>query len=229
MQLKVLSWNIWIKGYFDQIADFLKGSGADIIGLQEVSPDDPTRDVVDFLDKLGYQHAFAPFKHTWRGKVFNDGPAIFSKYKIRKTQTYILSKKNGRVGVRADILVGEETLHVFSTHLIHTHQKPSKVQDEQAMTLISKLPKEHVIVIGDFNATGESSVIKNMRKVLLDCDPASKPTWSMYKEGCLVCYPGGVKIRLDYIFTTKDIKANSFKVEDSKASDHLPISVMIEV
>lgn len=228
MKFKVLSWNIWIKGYFAQVAKFLEASEADIIGLQEVLPDDSDRDAVGFLSKLGYQHAFAPVRHTWKEEVYNDGPAIFSKYKILGKKTYLLSKKDPRAAVRADIQVGDKVLHVFSTHLVHTHQKPSKVQDEQGLNLIDKLPAERTILMGDFNATPQSSVIRNVQKVLVDSDPFSQPTWSMYPEGCLVCNPQGLHTRLDYIFTTKDMKTSSFKVEKSKGSDHLPISVFVE-
>ncbi len=229
MQIKVLSWNIWIDCYFEKVAQFLKSANADIIGLQEVLPNDPKRDVISLLKNLGYNHVFSPFEHSWGTKVFNDAPAIFTKFKIQKSDTHILSEKDARIAVRADIKVGDKTLHVFSTHLIHIHQQPSKVQEEQARTLIKNLPAENTIVMGDFNATPESSTIKNMRKVLVDSDPSSKPTWSMYEAGCKICYPGGVKIRLDYIFTSKDINISSFTVENSKGSDHLPISVVIEL
>lgn len=229
MRLKVLSWNIWTDGYFGQVADFLKVSRADIIGLQEVLPDDPKRDIVGFLEKLGYQHVFVPVEKTFSDKTRNDGPAIFSKYRIGKTETYILSKKNRRAAVNADILVENETLHVFSTHLVHTHQQPSKEQDEQGLNLLKVLPANHAIVMGDFNATPESSVIKYMRKVLIDTDPSSLPTWSVYPQGCEVCNPQEVNTKLDYIFTSKDVKISSFKVEQSKASDHLPISVTVEI
>lgn len=229
MKLKVLSWNIWVDGHFDQITDFLRTSEADVIGLQEVMSDNPKRDIIGFLDKLGYQHVFDPVEHTWGGKVYRDGPAIFSKYKILKSETYVLSEKDSRVAIRADILVGDETLHVFCTHLIHTHQQQSEVQDEQGLNLIEQLPSKHAIVMGDFNAIPESSVIKNIKKVLADTDPSSAPTWSLYPEGCVACNPQKVNTRLDYIFTSKDIKTSSFKVEGSEASDHLPISVMIEI
>ncbi len=229
MKLKILSWNIWINGYFDQITDFLKASEADIIGLQDVVSDDPKRDVIGFLDKLGYQHVFAPVEHTWGEKVFNDGPAIFSKYKILRTETYVLSEKDSRAAVKADILIGNETLHVFSTHLVHTHQQHSEVQDEQASNILRNLPPKRTILMGDFNATPESSAIKIIKQILIDSDPSSAPTWSVYPKGCLVCNPQEVNIRLDYIFTSKDIKTSSFKVEKSKASDHLPISVVVEI
>src|SRR3990167_9398702 len=94
MQLKVLSWNIWVDGYFDQVADFVKSSEADLIGLQEVEDKDPKRDIIKFLRDLGYYHVFAPIKKVWDEKVYNDSEAIFSKYKIQDTRTYELS--NGR-------------------------------------------------------------------------------------------------------------------------------------
>ena len=83
--------------------------------------------------------------------------------------------------------------------------------------------------MGDFNATPDSAVIQKMRNVLNDSDPLSTPTWSVYPEGCKTCHPLDVNTRLDYIFTTKDIKTSEFHVEHSKASDHLPVSVMVEI
>ena len=229
MQLKVLSLNIWIDGYFDQVANFLKASEADIIGLQEVLSDDPKRDVISFFTNLGYQHIFAPIKKTWGDEVWSDGPAVFSKYKFQESETYILSEKDDRAAARADILIENELLHVFSTHLIHTHQQQSNVQEEQGLNLIKKLPSERTIVMGDFNATPNSAVIRSMKNVLVDSDPTSQPTWSVYPKGCVICNPQKTDTRLDYIFTSKDLKTSNFKVENSKASDHLPISVMVEI
>src|SRR3989344_4184920 len=229
MQLKIISWNIWIDGYFDRTVDFLKTSSADIIGLQEVRADDPGRNIIGYLEELGYKHVFAPVKKTWGEKVWNDGPAIFSKYNIIKSEKFILSKTDSRAAIMADIQIGGKIFHVFNTHLIHTHQRPSKIQDAQAAALIKALPLERVIVMGDFNATPDSTAIKSLKNTLVDSDPTSAPTWSLYPEGCLECNPQDVSTRLDYIFTSKDIKTNSFKAENSKGSDHLPISVIIEI
>ncbi|MFA6437065.1 MAG: endonuclease/exonuclease/phosphatase family protein [Candidatus Paceibacterota bacterium] len=229
MQIKILSWNIWIEGKFNQVKDFLKTCNADIIGLQEVQADIPERNIIDYLESLGYQHVFAPIKKTWGGKIWNDGPAVFSKYKIINAETYILSEVDGRAAARADIQIKNKVLHVFSTHLIHTHQQESEEQNEQVKNLIKVLPQDNLVVIGDFNAAPDSTAIKSMQNVLIDTDPLSLPTWSVYPEGCLRCNPQTIDIRLDYIFTSKDVKTNSFKVEDSKSSDHLPISINIEI
>lgn len=229
MKLKVLSWNIWIEGHFDLVSDFLKVSEADIIGLQEVLADDPKRDVISFLTKLGYQYVFAPVKKTWGGKVWSDGPAIFSKYKIQNSETYFLSKKDSRVAARAGILVEGGLLHIFSTHLIHTHQQQSDVQEEQGLNLLKEVPSKNSIVMGDFNAAPDSIVIRNMKELLIDSDLELQPTWSIYPEGCLVCKPKKLDTKLDYIFNSKDLKTSNFKVDNSKASDHLPITVMVEI
>ena len=228
MQLKILSWNIWYDGNFIEISKFLAEFDADIIGLQEVVPDDPTRDIIGFLKKLGYQYAIAPILTIKKngGTMSN---AIFSKYPIVSHEAYVLSKTSVRKALRADIKVEEKILHVFTTHLLHTHQQSSEIQELQAENLIKVLPKERTIVMGDFNATPESNTIKKMSGVLENTDLSLIPTWSVYPEGCPICNPEKINIRLDYIFTSKDIKINSPMVHQSKGSDHLPISVIIEI
>ncbi len=228
MQLKLLSWNIWYDGYFDEITRFLAASNADIIALQEVVPDDKTRDVIGYLTNLGYHHAFAPVLEIRKdGRTMSN--AIFSKYEILKSETIVLSDIESRNALRADIKVGTTVIHTFTTHLLHTHQQPSEIQTLQAENLIKTLPKEHTVVMGDFNATPQSEVIKKMEEVLVNTDPSSAPTWSIYPEGCEKCRPNAMNMKLDYIFTTKDIQTSLFKVENSKGSDHLPISAKIEI
>lgn len=231
MQLKVLSWNIWIDGYFDEYKKLFDRVDADIIGLQEVkdTDTDAERDVIGYLTGKGYHQIFLPVRKTWGDNVFNDGPALFTKLPMLSTETYVLSKEDARGAVRADIQAGDRVLHVFSTHTLHTHQERSEVQMEQIETLLKAIPSENAIVMGDFNATPESDAIQRMKEVLVDSDPDSLPTWCVYPAGCSKCDLSAVDTRLDYIFTTKDVKTRSFKVEDSKGSDHLPISVIIEV
>ncbi|MES2014344.1 MAG: endonuclease/exonuclease/phosphatase family protein [Patescibacteria group bacterium] len=227
MELKILSWNIWNEGHFDEIAEFLKSSGADIIGLQEVLPKSKTIPIIEFLTSRGYEHVYAPARLASEGKE-DMGNAVFSRYPIFSSAVHELSSEHSRIAIQADIEVEGKTLHVFSTHLLHTHQQPSSVQELQAENLLKVLPKENTILMGDFNATPESAAVQKMRSVLVDSDTASLPTWSVYPEGCPVCMLQSVSIRLDYIFTSPDVRAHSPKVESSKGSDHLPISVLID-
>lgn len=232
MELRVLSWNIWKDGDLNGVAEYVKNSRADIVGLQEVIPEREPN-IINLIERLDYQSVFSP---ALKSDGRDMGNAIFSKYPIRATRTHILSdtmppaltaEQERRVAVQADIEVGDLLLSVFTTHLAHTHQKPSAIQDSQVDALIKILPKQKTVVIGDFNATPDSKTIQKMRSVLFDTDSASPPTWSMYPKGCAECNPQAVEIRLDYIFTSRDLKVRSPEVGYSKASDHLPVSVTI--
>lgn len=229
MQVRLLSWNIWVKSYFEHVQDFLKKSNADIIGLQEVSGNDTSRDTVSLLTNLGYKHVFSPQLRLWAGNGRTDGPAIFTKYEITQSNKYILSEENGVGAVQADIDVNGETIHFFCTHLSHTHQVDSVVQIEQIDKLLNLIPSKHSVLMGDFNALPTSETILKVKERLLDVDPNNQATWSVYPEGCEVCQPQKIDIRLDYIFTTKDLKTHAYNVEESKGSDHLPISVILEI
>ncbi len=227
MQIKILSWNIWMDGDFKKVSEFLRASRADIIGLQEVVPEDSSRDIISFLTKLGYAQAFST-EVELRLDGRKIGNALFSKYPIHFNKTHILSEEHRRVAVEAGIEVGKVILKVFSVHTMHTHQQESEVLDLQVENLIQVLPKESVIVMGDFNATPDMNPIQRMREVLVDTDPSSAPTWSLYPEGCEVCKPRAVNRRLDYIFASANLKTYSPKVEDATGSDHLPVSVIVE-
>ena len=230
MELKILSWNIWVDGFLKKWKDFLQTADADIIGLQEVKDDDPERNIIDVLAELGYKHTFARTEQMRNGKTYKHGPAIFSKFPIIHSEKIQLDQGDDeRAAAYAKIDVSGTILHVFSTHLIHTHQQPSEKQEAQTKKLIEKLPTNHVIVMGDFNATPVSAAIQAMKEVLVDTDPSLLPTWSVYPEGCIKCNPHAIDTKLDYIFISKDQKINSFAVGKSDASDHLPISVRVEV
>lgn len=230
MQAKVLSWNIWTDNHFDEIKDFLQQSDADIIGLQEVRDDDPSRDTVKFLGKLGFNYVFTPITKNWDGKNWSFGPSIFTKHQIVSKNEFMLTEKeDSRALVQADIKINNRVIHVFCTHLSHTHQKDSDIQLQQAQEILTHIPGRDSILMGDFNAVPASTTIKRVKEVLIDADLNNLPTWSVYPEGCESCNPQKIDIRLDYIFTTNDIKTNSYKVERSMGSDHLPISVIAEL
>ncbi len=235
MLVKILSWNIWFNGYFDEMTQFLKRGDFDVIGLQEVVENEKERDTIAFLAGLGYHHVFSPaFMLEKDGRIV--GNAIFSKYEIVRHAIHELPsaapntfRTENRSAVSADINVGGTTLHVRCTHLLHTHQQTSEIQAMQVTNLMKVLPQDHTIVMGDFNATPESPIIQKMSAAFINTDPSFAPTWGQYPEGCNVCKPQSIDTRLDYIFTSKDIVIHSPIVETSRASDHLPISVMVEL
>ncbi|MBP7006884.1 MAG: endonuclease/exonuclease/phosphatase family protein [Candidatus Pacebacteria bacterium] len=240
MQIKVLSWNIWCGTHQDKVKEFLKNSDADIIALQEVAQDKRGNISKIIADELGYNFVYTtdidlPLKYLPGYSSDNEGTvkmgnAILSKYEIISSKEHVLVKGKKRTVIEANIKVGNTILNIFSIHLRHTHQQQLELQDLQAESLLKLLPATHTIVMGDFNSLPESNVIKNISKSLINTEVGSStPTWSVYKEGCTECLIGEVIHKLDYIFTTRDIKSNSFKVYNSDASDHLPVSVVLEL
>ncbi|MDO8487267.1 MAG: endonuclease/exonuclease/phosphatase family protein [Candidatus Curtissbacteria bacterium] len=232
MTLKIISWNIWEGKYFTGIIDFLKKSDADIIGFQEaVQEKDGKANTAQLIaNELGYEFVYATTCEIEKdGRILDRGNAILSKHRIIENKTYVLSEIDKRTAIGADIEVKGTKLHVFNTHLIHTHQKPSGTQNLQAKNLIEVLPKRATILMGDFNAVPGSVAVKKISKVLKNTDTSNLPTWCVYPEGCKVCKPKGVEYKLDYIFVSQDIKCKLFEVGSSKGSDHLPISAIIQI
>lgn len=240
MQIKVLSWNIWCGTYFDEVVSFLEKEQPDIIALQEVSEEEAGNIAMHIAQALGYECTYSLsmdmpvrfLKNPPLGKEsIKFGNAILSKHKIVGTKVFELTPQEGnRPVVQADIKIGGEVVQVFSLHLKHTHQQPSELQNSQADELIKLISDAKAIVMGDFNCLPGSYPIKEIGKIMNNTDVTnSSPTWCKYIEGCIECKIDEIKYKLDYIFASKDLKFDSFKVEDSAGSDHLPISVIIEI
>lgn len=239
-KLKIVSWNIWQGTYLDEVKSQLKELDADIIALQEVSDDERGDIGKNIAEHLGYEYVsvltmnipikFLPGRTGDEEGFVKFGNAVLAKHKILNAEELIISKESGRTIIKVDVAVADKVAHVFGLHLKHTHQEPSTLQNLQADNLLKFVPEKDSIVMGDFNALPESYPITTMRKALQDTEPeSSTPTWSVYKNGCGHCLIGDMKYKLDYIFTTKDIKTHSFEVVESKGSDHLPVVAIVEI
>ncbi len=233
MNLKILSWNIWGGRHLPEILKFLEKSDADIIGLQEVIQDiDGSNNLAKIIaEKLNYKWVYYSKGQTdFYGSPREWGNAILSKYDIISSKSHNLyNGEDNRIAIEAEIKIQDKSIKIFTTHLIHTHQMPSKIQEEQAYNLLKVIPESKGVLVGDFNATPDSMAIEAIKKVMRNADSQSYPTWSVYPDGCVHCNPEGIDICLDYIFTTNDIKTHSYKVENSKGADHLPVSVIAEI
>jgi endonuclease/exonuclease/phosphatase family metal-dependent hydrolase len=240
MKLKILSWNIWCGTHLAEVINFLRTADADIIALQESAEDERGNISKIIAEDLGYQYIYTtdvdmPLKYLPGNKVDDErtikmGNAILSKYEIVNHKEHKLIENKNRTVLEANIKIENIILNVFSIHLRHTHQKQLDLQDLQVENLLKLLPDKNTIVMGDFNSLPDSSVIKKVNNLLQNTEiDSNTSTWSVYKEGCTECQIGDVVHKLDYIFTTRELVTNSFEVHNSKASDHLPISVIIKI
>ena len=231
MGIHVLSWNIWWGGvYLDKVIKFLSSSHADIIALQEVtqtpSGENNTADLI--ADKLGMKYVYGTGVDVRPLKPFVMGNAILTKLPILTSKTQRLGLTNTRVAIQADIHIQNSIIHMITAHLVHTHQKPSVEQERQASDLVIFAPKDHTIIAGDFNATQNSQTVANITKQFMRVDSSNDPTWCVYEEKIDGCVKS-LSVRLDYFFKTPDINTSDFRIEQSDGSDHLPISMDIDI
>lgn len=228
MAHKFISWNIWGGKFLPEVIDFLDASDADIIALQEVEEQGEHANTAKVIaQRLGYAYVYARSMEYREGEnVSFRGNAILSRFPITGSTRYEISEKPSRAAIAADITVDSTILHVLSVHLVNSQTKPVGIQSEQVKKIIEIAPKEHIVIMGDFNSTPESEPIMIMKNTFRDTDPNNTPSWCLYPEGKQE-RPDQVKWKYDYIFTTPDMTASDFRAGNSKGSDHLPVSVTL--
>ncbi len=229
MQLKIVSWNIWGGRKLPEIIQCLSEANPDIIGLQEVLQDEggANNSAKAIADALGYTYIYETttllipsISHLLEkhgiDKNMEWGNAILSRYPISNRNVHVLSGDRKRTALEGTVTIEDKKLQVFSTHLVYAPAQPSHTQTTQMQNLLKVLPKENGLVMGDFNATPDDKIMEDMTGVMVNT------------EGDSTKYTADGK-KIDYIFSTMDIKILSSGTLDSQASDHLPIYAIIEI
>ncbi|MEU1618873.1 endonuclease/exonuclease/phosphatase family protein [Streptomyces sp. NPDC005722] len=214
-----------------RIADVVRRSGADVVGLQEVdnhysARSDWADQAADLAGLLGYHVVFGanidnapPAGSDHRIQY---GTAILSRYPITASENTWLHKSPGqeqRGLLHATLNVRGKSVQFYCTHLAAGSQTDRLQQTPQIVDLIGD--KEPAVLVGDFNA--------------LPAAPESQPLQSRYTDawarsahgrGDGATYPAEAPTeRIDAIYTTRDVKPLVTRVvqADPTASDHLPL------
>ncbi|MGM0367315.1 MAG: endonuclease/exonuclease/phosphatase family protein, partial [Actinomycetota bacterium] len=119
--------------------------------------------------------------------------------------------------------LGIEDINVMSTHL-HNIEREGDKRVAQVNALLEEWGGlERTAICGDFNAvTGDREIQMLVDEGLIDSQLAlgkqDELTWVHYKP----------YRRIDYIWVTPDIEISDLKVTYSRASDHLPVSLLVK-
>ncbi len=224
--IRVMDYNIHqgfnINGYLDleTIARVIEGSGADVVGLQEVSRGwliNGSADTLYWLSKrLDMEYIFMPASdNVW-------GNAILSTYPLELIKSGFLPGIEAplrRSYLLASINIPEHAnMNVMVTHLHHIMDE-GDIREKQVEEILDQwdgLPR--TVIMGDFNAEMGDPEIEKMYSIgLIDTQYAlgneDNLTW--------VHYPP--YRRIDYIWATPDIELLGGEAPYSTASDHLPV------
>lgn len=211
-----------------RIADVIRNSGAEIVGLQEVDRYYGERS--DFQDQakelaglLGYHYAYGanldlePEEGQTNNRQY--GTAIVSKYPILRSENVLLSSfgKEQRGVLHAVVNLKGIHVDVYNTHL-GLDVASRTAQAQEIIDLAASASEGPVLLMGDFNAEPDSSEFQ----LLLDSG-----LFVNSFQGIDDAYTFPVinpSATIDYILTSPTVQHSNQRVIHTEASDHLPIA-----
>ena len=221
-RLKVMSYNIhhgtnlFGRNTLDEIAEVIKNSDADIIGLQEIDKGvlrSKFQDQIKYLgEKLSMGYVYG-YNHNVLGGKYGNG--ILSKYPIENYENiYLPSGREQRGMLDATINIDGKRINFLVTHLgLNQQERNKQVQsiDKYLDTLANP-----IVLVGDFNSRSDSEEIRYLSKRLMDtayiADKDDEPTFD------LPLLSG----RIDYIFLDTSLNFRSYQTIKNRVSDHYP-------
>lgn len=254
-EIRILSYNTRCLGFQNrQLADndvlnYLREQNADIVCLQEFVAYKHGRTWQDVKQYLGYPYSYIDFKKYGGKRQY--GLAIFSKYPLIHKQT-LRYESNTNISNRCDVVVGHDTLRLFTNHL------QSNMLNSKDLALEKSEPDAYV---DELQAKAEkvgrkitsNTQLRAAQAKLVQQEIAASPypvivcgdfndvpvsyTYRTISKGLqdafLVTknwslghtfYKGGIGVRIDYILCDKRFGVRDFRIDKVDYSDHYPIS-----
>lgn len=233
MKIKVASFNIFHcedflkeKIDYDAFAELIASLDADVIGLNEVHGNgnwdeyEPQAEILG--SKIGYNGFFA--KATELDGTNPFGNAVLTRKAIKSVEVIPIPDPDpkGYDGYYETRCVLKMKITNPDLTVLITHFGLNPDEHESAVaTILANLEDERCILIGDLNVYPDNEVLNPIRERMLDTASVS--------EDALLSFPSDAPDRkIDYIFTSKDIKTLKVEVPNKVLSDHLPITAEIE-
>lgn len=245
MRIKVLQWNIWYQENVNNILELIRDIDPDIFCLQELTVN---AESTHWIDVPVYIAQHTKTYHAYHSAHTNKqwesiGNGIFSKYPLGDSEYFFVTEgKSGsddysdewRVCVSTRVLFPQgKFLDIATTHLSYTHafeEIPAKKREVQNLSQYIQSRKENFLITGDFNLVPDAVSFQQIHSQFQSCWPSyDQPSWTTKPFS----YNGFVaterKWRLDYVFSTHDIRVIHSEIIETPYSDHLPLLVEIEI
>lgn len=205
----------------DSMGLFIKESGADIIGLQEVDSVCNRSGKTDQMKRLaeitGMHYAFV--RHfAFQGGAYGQG--ILSRYPIKNIENIRLSLlkpdslRQSLALITGEIEVPNKGIVLFA-NAHFSLDALTRLQQAKEVLAYLKEKKLPAIFVGDLNATPDQEEIRLLQKKLLRVSGLNQPS-----------FPTEAPVKtIDYIFINRQMKAKTehTHVPIVPFSDHLPV------
>lgn len=231
------------------VFDIMKHYNPDIIGVQEVT----SKMYYDLLLNMDEFNVIGLPRSKKRFLERND-LLVSKKHEILDCKTFWLSEKPDKIGstkwyslypricTTAVIkLSNGEKIRVCNSHLDCFLPKARAYGLKKLTETIESMQKKEdlpLIIMGDFNATPNSKVIKNFSRTKINnkrCIAVQEFNRNLYKSSTMGKFKGKEKgLHIDYIFVSEDIEIiHADIIKDSRdgkyPSDHYPIIADIKI
>jgi len=241
MTIKILQWNIWYKEDPQKIISELKRIDADVICLQEVTIGNSLHDNVNVVELLRESTGFN--LHHQEMKNGGDGTqanVILSQYPVKSSRYVWINEPSGSGGyddeyrcyIEVELAVEGKALTVGTTHMSYAHkfEETGRKLEESAKLIKELSNRECFVFTGDLNVIPQSNTISDISNLLVHAGPDMKEsTWTTKPFEYKGFRAETLDSRLDYVFTSKDIKVNNSRAIKTEYSDHLPILLEIQI
>lgn len=215
-----------------RVAELVRGTGADLVLLQEVDRNTQRSGPADqpaVLARLtGYSVAFG---RTIGFQGGDYGVALLSRWPIRRDTLIplLVTAPPGRTTENREqrgVLVAVVDapggpLAVLNTHLDHTGDDVWRMQEIATVLQVSRTavePGMPVLIGGDLNARPESAVHEQLRGA------GFRDAWEGCGAGDAMTFPASAPDRrIDYLYANGGTRCESARVLAGDASDHRPL------
>ena len=212
---------------FDSFVEVIRSHNADIIGLNEIRDkgvDEGYQAQAKLLaKKLGYYYYFAKAVDIDGANPY--GNAIISKFPITMAETIkipdpVSPAYNGYYETRCLLKAKIDVYGGIDVCVAHFGLNPDE-QKNAVNVVLKNINDEKCILMGDFNVEPDNRMLVHIRERL--CDTAEWFTRD------LKSFPSNApKVKIDYIFTSRDFIVSSADIPADVVSDHRPHIAVID-
>ncbi len=207
----------------EALATIIEESGADVVGLQEISRGWLIWGRLDMLtwlsQRLDMPYVSGPTADAqW-------GNAVLSRYPIVNAETFRLPPDTVdilRGYIVAEIDIGARNLQLIDTHFSH-HSKDDPIRVMQASALANAWDgAPATVIVGDMNAVPDSEAMQILSRAGLVNVAAEIGTPPIRTSPS-----NDLRHQIDYIWASPDLHYSDLEIIQSTASDHLPVIATI--